>query len=109
MDADAGHGDDDSQRSTYDQACQPELLGWIERNPERARRMTAEEMDELLSLQGTGGPLTRIGVEHFVEVIERKRRLNEKVNAIAGTEWIELLEQVVDLLYERIQPYPDRV
>ena len=108
MDGEPGPKDDSSLRSFYDQAGQPELLAWIGRNPERAQQITAEEMDELLSLQGTGGPLTRIGVEHFVEVIERKRRLNEKVSAIAGTEWIELLEQVVDLLYQRIQPYPDR-
>jgi hypothetical protein len=93
----------------YDQATQPELLGWIERNPQRARQISPEEMDELLSLQGTGGPLTQIGVEHFVEVIERKRRLMEKVSAVAGTEYIGLLEQLVDLLYQKVQPYSDRV
>ena len=93
----------------YDQATQPELLGWIERNPQRARQISPEEMDELLSLQGTGGPLTRMGVEHFVDVIERKRRLIEQVSAIAGTEYIGLLEQLVDLLYQKVQPYPDRV
>jgi hypothetical protein len=65
-------------------------------------------MDELLSLQGTGGPLTRIGVEHFVGLIERKRQLLHKVHAIAGTEYLELLEQFIDLLYEKVQPYPDR-
>jgi hypothetical protein len=93
----------------YDQATQPELLAWIERNPRRARQISPEEMDELLSLQGTGGPLTRMGVEHFVDVIERKRRLMEQVSAIAGTEYIGLLEQLVDLLYQKVQPYPDRV
>jgi hypothetical protein len=95
-------------RRLYDQATQPELLGWIERYPERARKISPEEMDELLSLQGTGGPLTRLGVEHFVEIIERKRRLMEKMSAIAGTEYIGLLEQLVDLLYDKVQPYPDR-
>ena len=93
----------------YDQATQPELLGWIERNPQRARQISPEEMDELLSLQGTGGPLTQIGVEHFVDVIERKRRLMEKMSAIAGTEYIGLLEQLIDLLYQKVQPYPERV
>src|SRR5438445_8403094 len=58
-----------SQR-LYDQATQPELQAWLERNPDRARQLRTEEMDELLSLQGTGGPLTRIGVEHFVGLIE---------------------------------------
>jgi transcriptional regulator with XRE-family HTH domain len=89
----------------YDQATQPELLAWLERNLERACQLSAEEIDELLSLQGTGGPLTAFGVEHFVEVIERKRRLIERVHAIAGTEYLDLLEQFVGLLFEKVQPY----
>lgn len=97
----------DKQR-LFEQATQPELLAWIERNPERAAQLTAEEMDELLSLQGTGGPLTAFGVAHFVELIERKRRLLQMVATIAGTEYIDLLEQIVTLLFEKVQPYRDR-
>jgi transcriptional regulator with XRE-family HTH domain len=92
----------------YDQATQPELLAWIERNADRAGRLTRDEVDELLSLQGTGGPLTRIGVEHFVEILERRRVLMERIHAIAGTEYLALLEQFVALVYEKVQPYPDR-
>jgi transcriptional regulator with XRE-family HTH domain len=92
----------------YEQATQPELLGWMERNAERARLLSAEEVDELLSLQGTGGPLTDFGVEKFVELLERKRQLIHKVHAIAGTEYLELLDKLVTLLYEKIQPYRDR-
>jgi len=92
----------------YEQATQPELLAWLERNPDRARRLTSAELDELLSLQGTGGPMTAFGVEHFVELIERKRKLKEQIDAIAGTEYLELLEQMVRLMYEKIQPYRDR-
>ena len=32
----------------------------------------------------------------------------EKMAAIAGTEYIDLLEQFVDVLHEKIQPYRDR-
>jgi transcriptional regulator with XRE-family HTH domain len=92
----------------YEMATQPELLAWLERNPQRAECLTEQEMDELLSLQGTGGPLTSIGVEHFVGVIERKRRLIEQVHAVAGTEYVDLLEQFVGLLFEKVQPYRDR-
>jgi hypothetical protein len=95
-------------RNLYEQATQPELLAWIERNPERAAQLRPEEVDELLSVQGTGGPLTALGVAHFVELIERKRRLLEQVAVIAGTEYIDMLEQFVGLLYEKIQPYRDR-
>ncbi len=97
-----------AHRRLYEEATQPELLVWLERNQERAQRLTPGDIDELLSLQGTGGPLTSFGVEHFVGLIERKRRLIEKVQAIAGTEYIDLLEQFVDLLYEKVQPYADR-
>jgi hypothetical protein len=98
----------DQRQRLFDQATQPELLAWLERNPERAAQLTPEEMDELLSLQGTGGPMTAFGVAHFVELIERKRRLMERAAAIAGTEYIDMLEQFVELLFEKIQPYKDR-
>lgn len=95
-------------RRLHEQASQPELLAWIERNPERAAQLRPEEIDELLSLQGTGGPLTAFGVAHWVELIERKRRLLEQVAVVAGTEYIDMLEQFVGLLFEKVQPYRDR-
>jgi len=90
------------------EAWQPELAAWMERHPERAAQLTGEEREELLSLQGTGGPLNAFGVAHFVDLIERKRRLRQKVAAVAGTEYLDLLEQLVDLLYEKVQPYRGR-
>jgi len=101
-------GNDAALRRLYEQATQPELLSWLQRNPERARRLSAAELYELLSLQGTGGPMTGFGVEHFVELIERKRRILHQVQAVAGTEYIDLLEQVVDLMYDKVRPYGDR-
>ena len=98
----------ESLRVLYEQATQPELLAWLEGNPERAAELTGDEIDELLSLQGTGGPLTAFGVAHYVEQIERRRKILEQAAVIAGTEHIDLLEQFVDLLYEKIQPYRDR-
>ena len=98
-----------AMRRLYEVATQPELLAWIERNPERARQLSDEEIDELASLQGTGGPLTPLGVDHFVTLIERKRKLLEQVHAVAGTEYLELLEKLVGLLYEKVQPYGDRL
>ncbi len=92
----------------FEEAMQPELKAWIERNPERAARLTADEIDELLSLQGTGGPMTSFGVAHYVGLLERRRKLLEQVSAVAGTEYLELLEQFVAVLYDKIQPYRDR-
>ena len=101
-------GSPEATRRLYEEAMQPELKAWLERNPDRASRLSVEEIDELLSLQGTGGPLTAFGVAHFVELLERRRRLTEKVVAVAGTEYLDLLEQLVEVLYEKIQPYRER-
>ncbi len=98
----------DPLRRLYEEASQPELLAWLDRNADRASKLTPEEMDELLSLQGTGGPLTSFGVEHFVERLERRRRLLEQVQTVANTEYLDLLEQLVGLLFEKVQPYKDR-
>jgi hypothetical protein len=95
---------DSPLRRLYDQATQPELRAWTERNPDRAARLGAADVDELLSLQGDGGPLTAFGVESFVERLERRRDLFQRVNAVAGTEYLDLLEQFVGLLYEKVQP-----
>ncbi len=98
----------DGLRVLYEQATQPELLAWIERNPERAAGLTPAEIDELLSLQGTGGPLTSFGVAHYVDQLERRRKILEQAAIVAGTEYVDMLEQFVELLYEKIQPYKDR-
>jgi hypothetical protein len=98
----------DTLRRMYEQATQPELRAWMERNPDRARHLSEEEIDELLSLQGTGGPLTAFGVDAFVERIERRRKLVQQIHAIAGTEYLDLLEQLVGLLFEKVQPYRER-
>jgi transcriptional regulator with XRE-family HTH domain len=100
---------DENLHRVYEKVSQPELLAWLERNPDRARHFSPEEIDELVSLQGTGGPLTSFGVERFVELIERKRKLIHQVQAIAGTEYIDVLEKLVALMYEKVQPYADRV
>jgi len=99
---------EETLRRLYDQATQPQLQAWLERNPERAGQLTREDIDELLSLQGTGGPLTSLGVEHYVDLISRKRKLIQQIHVIAGTEYLDLLEKLVGLLYEKIQPYADR-
>src|SRR5271165_2986199 len=39
----------DNGRRLFEMATQPELLAWLERNPERAAQLTTNEMDELLS------------------------------------------------------------
>ncbi|HKB00816.1 MAG TPA: helix-turn-helix transcriptional regulator [Gemmataceae bacterium] len=87
-----------------ERATMPELLGWLERNPQRAAQITPDEAEELLSMEGPNGAIVRLGVEHAIELIERKRRLLRRVSAIAGTEYVDLLEQLVGLMFDKIQP-----
>jgi transcriptional regulator with XRE-family HTH domain len=98
----AGHND--TLRRLHDRATQPELLAWLERNPERAGQLSSDEVDELLSLQGTDGPLAAFGVDGFVQRLERRRSLVRQVNTIASTEYLDLLEKMVGLLYDKVQP-----
>jgi transcriptional regulator with XRE-family HTH domain len=92
-----------------ERATQPELIAWIERNQERANELNPDEVDELLDLQQEeAGPLHFPGVEHYVKMIERRRRLIEQVQTIAGTEHLDLLEAIVNLMFKDIQPYRDR-
>jgi len=95
-------------RRLYEKAVQPELIAWIERNGERAQQLSDSEVDELLALQESLDALNAIGVEGFVQQLERRRRLLQQVQAIAATEYCPLLEQFVALLYEKVQPARER-
>jgi DNA-binding XRE family transcriptional regulator len=103
----AAGGTDDLLRRTYDQATQPELRSWIERNPDRARQLSEDEMDELLAAQGDDGPLSAVGVETFVRRIERRRQLYRQIDVIAGTEYLGLVEQLVSLIHDKVRPPRD--
>jgi transcriptional regulator with XRE-family HTH domain len=94
---------DEQWKRIMAQVAQPELQAWLQRNEERARRLSPAEIEELLSMQGDGGPLAAVGVGPVIEMLERKRELLDRVRAIAGSEYLKLLEQFVELLYEKIR------
>lgn len=96
--------DDDALKRLYEQAILPALVSWLERNKDRAAAFRADEIQELLDMQSPGGPLDKLGVEHCVDLIERRRLLLCQVREIAATEYLELLEQIVRLLYEKVKP-----
>jgi len=102
--APASNGDDKLHR-LFQQAIQPELRAWLERNPERSRQLTEEEIEELLSLQGEA--LNTIGVETFVGKLERRRNLLGQVRVVANSEYLDALETVVGLMYDKVSPYRD--
>lgn len=96
--------DEGGLKRLTERATSPELVGWVEQNKDRASQLTPIEADELLLMQSNNGALTRAHIEHGVELIERRRRLMRRVAVIAGTEHVDLLEQFVNLLFEKVQP-----
>ena len=100
--------DEEALKLLYERAALPDLVAWLERNKERAAGLQPGEVQELLEMQQPGGPLEKLGVETCVELIERRRALVGMVEEIAGTEYIDLLEQLVRLMYEKVKPKPKR-
>jgi transcriptional regulator with XRE-family HTH domain len=96
--------DEEALKLLYERASLPELVSWIERNRDRAATFRNEEIQELLELQAPGGPLEKLGVESCVDLIERRRRLISQVREIAGTEYLDLLEQLIRLIFEKVKP-----
>ena len=94
--------DEEALKLLHKSATLPELTAWLERNPERAAAFRADEITDLIAMQDAGGPMERLGVEQCVENVERKRELLARVKMIVSTEYIDLLEQVVDLVTDKI-------
>lgn len=90
-------------RKLAEQATSKELLEWLREHPERAAQITDEEADDLLAQDGPGKGIVQLGAEHWVELVERRRRILRRVHAIATTGYIDLLEPLVNLMFEKIQ------
>jgi transcriptional regulator with XRE-family HTH domain len=95
--------DTEAMALLHERATLPELTGWIERNEDRAARLLPEEVQELLEMQSPNGALEKFGVENCVEMIERRRKLVCMVREISGTEYIDLVEQLVRLVYDKVK------
>jgi hypothetical protein len=96
--------DEEALKLLYERATLPELVAWLDRNRERAAALRPDEVQELLDMQTPGGALDKVGVESCVELIERRRQLVCRVKEIAGTEYLEFLEQFVRLIYDKVKP-----
>ena len=96
--------DEEALKLLYERAALPELVSWLERNKDRAAQLLPEEVQELLDMQNAGGALQKMGVENCVDLLERRRQLLCQVREIAGTEYLELLEQLVRLIFEKVKP-----
>lgn len=96
--------DDEALKLLYERAALPDLVAWLERNKDRAAQLLPDEVQEILDMQAAGGPLEKIGVENYVELVERRRQIVCQVREIANTEYLELLEKLVRLMYDKVKP-----
>jgi transcriptional regulator with XRE-family HTH domain len=94
--------DEEALKFLREKSTLPEFITWMERNANRAAEFRADEIQELLDLQAAGGPMERLGVDHVVELIERRRELMFKVRLIAKSDELPFLEQLVDLIHEKV-------
>jgi transcriptional regulator with XRE-family HTH domain len=96
--------DEEALNLLTQRAALPDFVAWLGRNADRATQFLPDEVQELLDMQGPGGPLEKLGVENCVDLIERRRAIVRQVRAIAGTEYLDLLEQLVKLMHEKVKP-----
>jgi transcriptional regulator with XRE-family HTH domain len=81
----------------------PDLKQWLEQHPDRAAALTREEMNELLSMQAIKGGFSHISVDQFVQMLERRRKVLAQVRVVASSDQLPLLEQIVEMMFERVQ------
>lgn len=103
MSASAFRLHDPDHRYHHEIACQPELIRWLEDHPDKAAELSADEVDELLSLNGTGGPLTYFGVEHHIAFMEDRRSVIDMVRVLHGTDKGAVLKEIVASMYKDSQ------
>jgi hypothetical protein len=84
--------------------AQPAVRDWMEANHDRAAALAPLEVDELVSLFGTGGPLTPDGVSFYVREIERKRAVRAAFEAVISTHLIDLVEPLMLHFLESVRP-----
>ena len=98
----------EAKQRLFEETMPPDVRDWLRDHAEQVAQLSPDELDELLSLRESGEPFTAFAVSDLVRRIERRRQLIHKVSTIAGTEFAEFLETLVDLVYDKIQPYRDR-
>lgn len=96
--------DEGGLRVLIERSTSPELKVWLDQSPTRAAQITPSEAEELLRMEGPNGLMVKLGVEACIERLERKRRLLNRVAFVAGTDFIDVLEPIVGLMFDKLNP-----
>ncbi len=86
----------------FDRATNPVVDEVIAARPELFDGWREADFDELYSRFGAGGALTFDGALASVDLMNRKRAVQDKVELLMETAQAEVLEGIVEVLYERV-------
>jgi len=89
-------------RRQFNRITNPAVDEVIASDPGLFANWTSAEFDELYSRVGTGGGLTAGGTREAVLAMNAKREVLHKVAVVLETDEAELLQKMVDALYERV-------
>lgn len=89
---------------TFDRATNPVVDEVIQAHPQLFADWTQADFEELYSHFGVGGALTPEGAIAAAEQINRKQELLRKASLILESHEADLLSEMIDVLYRRIQP-----
>jgi transcriptional regulator with XRE-family HTH domain len=88
----------------FDAATNPAVADVMRQQPHLFAGWTQSDVEELVSLFGTGGGLTPRGVELAAESINRRRETVFKLQVVLETHLRKDAMEMVDMLYRLVQP-----
>lgn len=98
---------DVAQQAAFDRETNPMVTEVIEDRPDLFRHWRDDDFDELYSIFGTGGPLTRKGVVVAAESINIKRETVRRLEVLLETQLRSAAIEVINSLYRVITPGDD--
>lgn len=90
----------------FDRTTNPLVSEIIDERPGLFECWTESDVDELYSLFGTGGQLTRSGVVEAAEAINRKRETIRKLHVVLETGLRDQAVDLIDALYRIVRVAP---
>ena len=88
----------------FDVATNPAVAEVMREQPHLFTGWTQSDVEELVSLFGTGGGLTPRGVELAAESINRRRETIFKLQVVLETHLRKEAMEMIDVLYRLVQP-----
>ena len=100
--APARRHDPDAARR-FDRETNPLVAGVMQDQPRLFDGWSDDDVDELYSTFGTGGPLTEQGIVQVAEAINRKRDAIHKLHVVLETHLRDHALHMIELLYDLVE------